>query len=226
MVTDGRGGVVTLVDEQALLDLWQKARTLAAGWCRIALARLRAGQGGFYDDQDLWQDLFLEFWAVVGLWQEGEAHDEEHLWDLWKRALRRGGLRVLKRAPQRLWVGVEEAVEPCVLALDGAEGARDVERTPLPLAARRALTLEDSREEGSGRVEVAELAEALWRLRPLQRQTLYLGAVVGLTADQVARCLGLTGPNVASQRLHRARERLQQCLAEERSAAWTELSRR
>lgn len=206
-----------LLDEQALLALWRKARVLAGSWCGTSLARLRAGHGGFYDDQDFWQDLFIEFWAVVKLWQHGESRTEARLWALWRGALQYGGLRVLKRTPQRLWSGAEQAVEPCVLALD-TENVPDASRSPLPPAVRRTLTLDS--DEAPGAAEAAELAEALWRLRPLHRQVLYLNGFVGLTADQVAHCLGLTGRDSASQWLHRAREHLRACLSGERSAAW------
>ncbi|MHB0856249.1 MAG: RNA polymerase sigma factor [Anaerolineae bacterium] len=172
-------------------------------------------EGGFYDAEDLWQDLFLEFCAVVRRWQRGQDRREERLWALWRSVLWRGGMRVLRRKPQRLWEGVEEAVEPRVLALDAVARQADPERVSLPREARQALTHDDAWQGGSDPSEEAVLARALWGLRPLQRQMLYLDGVVGLSTSELARCLGLPGPNAVSQRLYRARELLRARLADD-----------
>lgn len=51
------------------LSLWPRAREMARVHCSGTLARLRNGDGGFYQADDLWQDLFLEFWALASRWQ-------------------------------------------------------------------------------------------------------------------------------------------------------------
>jgi len=45
--------------ETQLLALWEEARRKARVWCGTTLARLRRGGGGFYQEDDFWQDRVL-----------------------------------------------------------------------------------------------------------------------------------------------------------------------
>jgi len=58
-----------------------------------------------------------------------------------------------------------------------------------------------------------ELETALFRLRPLQRQVIFMSTFQALRAAEVALCLGLGGPNTVYQRLARARAALRRELS-------------
>lgn len=91
------------MDDSQLLSLWQRGLRIAERRCAHTLARLHAGDGGFYEADDFVQDLFLVFRELAERWQAQGAADEEALWAAWQRRLWHGGQRVLRRAPQRLW---------------------------------------------------------------------------------------------------------------------------
>lgn len=199
------------LEEEAVLDLWHEAWRVARRQCARALARLRRGEGGFYGAQDFQQDLFVEFWELLerrGVPQDGD--EAAALWAAWRSVLWGGGRRILRRVPQRLWEGAEWAVDPMSLALeydDPQEAAS--QGVGLPPVAREALVQAEDAEATHGRLlRVERMAAALWRLQPLQRQILYMSALRGLPAAQVARRLGLRSRNAAYQRLHRARKAL------------------
>ncbi len=192
--------------------LWPEAKRIAARRCRNTLYRLRRGEGGFYDHDDLWQDLFLEFWAllqrpsVAALAAEGRTLADEPLRLAWSKALWGGGMRILRRAPQRLWHRFEEAVEP--VRLDGGDydGDGEAERhDALPI---EALVGEDGARTASSLARLAAIRAALWRLRPAQRQALYMAALQGLPEATVARRLGLASANAVAQRIKLGRQRL------------------
>lgn len=199
--------------ETLLMELWEEARRKARVWCGGTLVRLRRGEGGFYQEDDLWQDLFLEFWDVVEVWRRsGEGREE--LWALWRKRLWLDGWRVIRRAPQRLWQRVERATEPAALALERPPGDDAPDRVPLPEEAVAALRRDSDGPRALARLQRVEALErALWALPPAERQVLYLTAVEGLPADDVARCLDLPRREVVYQWMRKLRRRLAPCLA-------------
>ena len=196
------------LSEEELLALWQRARRMALPRCAWTMARLRRGDGGFYEAEDFMQDLFLEFQSLVERWRAGPDPSEEALWLAWRRILWRGGARILRRVPQRLWDRAEQAVDPCELAL-GNDFSADEAAWPLSPDLLVALV---QPEDGDGTRErlarLDALAKALWSLRPAQRQVIYMCALLELPADLVAETLGLSGSNTVYQRLHAARAAL------------------
>ena len=206
--------------EQELLRLWRVAREMAYRLCGRSLARLRAGQGGFYATEDFEQDLFLEFWDLARRWWAEKDHpDEGRLWAAWRRRLWGGGLRVLRRAPQRLWQGEEQAVDPLAWALDdgGSTGGSACQAAEahgqLPAEARAALVQADAAETTRAEAErLTRLEAALARLRPAQRQILYLTTLSGLSGAETARSLELADRDVVYQRVHAARAALRRAL--------------
>jgi DNA-directed RNA polymerase specialized sigma24 family protein len=188
--------------EEALLALWGRARQIALRRCRRTLARLRAGAGGFYGADDLEQDLFLGFWALA------RALPEEELWPAWERALWGGGLRYLQRAPQRLWARAERQMPPGALDLDDGEP----QVAALGGARRGLVQEEDSWARLAALAELDALEEGLWRLRPAQRQILYLAVLRGLPAAEVARRLALADGRAVHARTFRARAALRRAL--------------
>jgi len=201
-------------DETLLMTLWEEARRRARVWCGSTLARLRRGEGGFYEEDDLWQDLFLEFWDLLAAWRQSGA-DREELWALWRKRLWRDGWRVIRRTPQRLWQGVERAVEPATLALERPHDDAAPERTGLPQGAVAALRHDPDGPRAVTRLaRVEALERALWALPPDERQVLYLNLVVGLPAADVARCLDLCRREVVYQRMRKLRRHLHGHLAE------------
>lgn len=198
------------MNEREMERLWARARRYALRYCAGTLARLRQGDGGFYEADDFLQDAYLEFHALALLWRAGGLGDasEEALFDAWQRRLARGGWRIYRRAPQRLWVGAELCLAPEELALDDGDSAADDE-PGLPRAAQAQLCGLDEQAALPARLERLEETErALWRLRPGQRQALYLTTIRELPAEQAARLLGL--PNLAAvyDRLYYARKQI------------------
>jgi DNA-directed RNA polymerase specialized sigma24 family protein len=182
---------------------WERAREMARRRCATSLARLRAGQGGFYTDDDLWQDLFIEFWQVWREWRASPAPEQE-LWAAWARRTWGGGRRVLQRAPQRLWAGAEATLPPSTLDLEPAAAEAGAEPTGerLGASARETLTQPDLAPDALA------ARDALTSLSPLARRALYLAAVEGLPSGVVARRLRLSGPAAARDVLRRARQAL------------------
>jgi RNA polymerase sigma factor (sigma-70 family) len=202
--------------DEDLLALWQVARGEAMRSCARTLARLRAGEGGFYEAEDFLQDLFLAFWSLVQAWHATAPRDAGALWAAWRQALCRGGAHILRRAPMRLWERRERPVAPQCLALedDPAERAGEgQDSAPLDAAAVRALTQpEDAEAAHLSQVALEELEEGLWGLRPGQRQVIYMAALAGLPEKEVARRLGLPSGNTVAQRLFLARAALRRRL--------------
>jgi DNA-directed RNA polymerase specialized sigma24 family protein len=203
------------MEDSMTMPIWARCRRLAGSLCRVTLARLRAGAGGFYSEDDFWQDLFLEFWSLLGRWRARHGPPpwpgplEEEFLQEWRGALWGGGRRVTRRAPQRLWALREVPLAPDVLDLGGldGDGEEPADATLLDAGARAALTQPDeaAAEEERG-ATLAELEAALWRLDLFQRQELYLRAVAGLAQPEACQALG--GPGAEALPLpRRARRR-------------------
>ena len=199
--------------EDEMLTLWQRARGYVMRYCRGTLSRLREGDGGLYDADDLLQDLYLEFHALVTRWRAGEipadplAPDDPQaaLFTAWQRLLARGGWRVYRRAPQRLWAGAELALSPSEVELEDDESAGQ-DFTPLPHALLSQLAAGEDGARSCERLErIQALEQALWRLRPGQRQALYLATLEEMPAAEVAGLLGMPNPAAIYDRIYDAR---------------------
>ena len=53
------------LSEDELMALWERGRRIALARCSHSLRALRQGGGGFYEADDLWQDLFLDFMELA-----------------------------------------------------------------------------------------------------------------------------------------------------------------
>lgn len=202
------------LSESDWLRLWEQASRQAKQCCRGTLMRLRRGEGGFYQADDLMQDLFIEFTALVQCWQ-ARGESEAELWTAWRDVLWGGGWRILRRAPQRLWTGVEQAIEPARLALEmGDEYAFvGVDSARLPMAGAKALVQVEDSQATQARLGLIEaLADALATLSVEQRVLLYLCVVARLSAAQAAACLGLRDAVCVHRRLYAVRRLLRQHL--------------
>jgi len=206
-------------EEDLLMRAWQEARGEALKRCAGTLARLRAGDGGFYQAEDFMQDLFIEFEGLFRRWHASPEPDHAQLMADWRRLLWGGGIRVLRRVPQRLWSGAEWAIEPGRLALDeGAlcdqgDGGATRGRPRLPRSAMDELTQSENAEASwASLTTVRELEAALFALRPLQRQVIFMSVVQALPAATVADRLGLSGRNSVYQRVSAARAALRRQL--------------
>jgi DNA-directed RNA polymerase specialized sigma24 family protein len=185
-----------------LLRLWEEAQRIAATSCAHTLALLRRGEGGFYEAEDFWQDLFLAFWDLARRWHASPPpHVPERLWALWRRRLRHGGYHILRQRPQRLWRGRERAVD-----------LHDIEGEPHPTgepAARpiveRGATITDPQRALEVYADEEEASDLLRTLSATSRQSLYLSAVAGLSSAETARCLQLVRAADVHLRVHRAR---------------------
>ena len=141
---------------------------------------------------------------------------EEMLWRVWRRALYHGGSNILRRRPQRLWSDRRRRQSLDTLATAAGHELPD----GVDLAGRsRALYshLVDRSTPERERVclqRMARLERAIWSLLPMQRQVLYLRALEGLSASEVAR--RLFGGDVCQvyRHLHRARRALERALKE------------
>ena len=204
----------TPLSADALELLWREAWRLARHACHTTLIRLRAGQGGFYDADDLHQDLFLGFRELAMAWAAQEPRPPESaLWAAWRRHLWHGGARYYRRRPQRLWTGVEIPLSPGSLALDEP---RDVEARAdgdcLPHGAAAQLVQPDVAELGLEEEDLArELAAALRTLPTGQRRLLLATLRLGSVA-RAAALLGLPPGQQTYQRLYRARQALRRAL--------------
>lgn len=203
------------LSEREILNLWQVAWRMARRRCAATLARLARGEGGFYSADDLQQDLFLEFWALAQAWHCRGAGLGE-LWLDWRRRLWGGGRRILRRAPQRLWRGVEWAVDP--LALDPAEAQGGAPAAAAASSGERSALVqpEDAEATRHGLSRLEALERALWALPPAQRQLIYMATLLEVPPAEVARLLALKDVQVVYRRLHLARRALRrQLLLEE-----------
>jgi len=195
-----------MLTEEELIALWQVARREVLRRCGHTLARLRAGEGGFYEAEDFWQDLFLAFWRLLRKWQATTPGDERALWAAWRKFLHRGGAQILRRAPMRLWARREQPLAPQLLALE--DDADEAERPLDPMAQEALIQAEDAEAEYLRRACLDDLEAALWALRPGQRQVIFMATLAELPAAEVARLLGLSDGNAIAQRLYVAREAL------------------
>lgn len=198
----------TPLNDDELMALWERARRMALARCSGSLRSLRQGDGGFYEADDFWQDLFLDFWDLVRRWRDGvDARHAGDLWAAWRRHLWQGGHRVLRRRPQRLWRRREEPVDPDEMALDGPPSEGAATPAAVPPIAVDALTESGGPEEASMiRAEEDAVESRLWRLAAINRQALYLTTVAGLSHAEAARCLALAGPEQVRRHVCRARE--------------------
>jgi len=202
-LADGR-----TLDDDELLALWRHGRHLATRYCRGSLARLRSGAGGFYEVDDFWQDAFLAFCQVVAEWQAlGRPTDD--LWRRWGLALWGQGIHILRRAPQRLWSGVQSTTDSGQ-AVDGEPAV--VQKQPQRPGQPRLTGSESARRSAEQNAlaldRLDDLEGRLWRLRPLQRQALYMAALQHMPAAKVASRLGLRDRREAYRLVENARRRL------------------
>ena len=194
-----------------LLALWQRANRLARRRCVRTLWRLRRGEGGFYQADDFMQDLFLEFTNLVREWRANSEPSEKSLWDAWHRLLSRGGIRVLRRAPQRLWPTAQRTASLLPPSQEHPNVAQHPERLSSS-SIEAHIQPEDSDTTRQQLARLDDLEAALWALRPLQRQVIYMMTMADLPAAQVARLLGIGSPNAVHQRLRAARAALRRRL--------------
>lgn len=194
-----------------LIALWQVAWEIARRLCGRTLSRLASGDGGFYGAEDFQQDLFLEFWALTRVWRRHNASPEA-LWRAWRRRLWGGGRRILRRAPQRLWHSTERTFDPSIMALGDFS---DEEANSIPFAVEALSQPEDAEATQTQKADLQALEEALWALRPAQRQIVYMAAMLEISPSEVARILRLGNAREVYQRLYRARRALRQRLAVE-----------
>ncbi len=153
---------------------------------RRSLRRLQAGDGGFYEADDLQQDLFIEFWALARDWQ-ASGEDEAALWAAWRRRLWGQGCHILRRRPQRLWDRAEYPVAPDRLALDASDD-EPAAVEGLPTAARQALTAgEDAAATHDQLAELSRL-ETPWGAAPYPATILYMVTLGGLPAPRWSAC--------------------------------------
>lgn len=191
----------TPLSDADLLCLWGQARRLALSLCAGSLQSLRRGLGGFYEEDDFLQDLFLEFWELARRWRD------DQLWAAWRDRLRNGGYRVLHRRPQRLWHHRERRIDPAAMAGDPlfdperSSGTPDIDGAVLDALAERI----DPAEALELRATEEEVERLLWSLDATRRQALYLTAVADLSCFEAARSLGLASAQNVRHYVERAR---------------------
>jgi len=159
---------------------WPQALALAQRACRYTLARLRRGEGGFYQADDFLQDLYCAWAALCA----DHAHDEQALWRAWRGLLYAGGREILRHPPQRLW----QRPDLCL-------PLPSFERQPAPAA------------NGQASQRWRQVVGDIWRLPLAQRQIIYLRALAAYSSHQVGQSLGLS-PASVDARLRRARLKL------------------
>lgn len=191
------------LSQEELLPLWEKGKQIAQALCARPLLSLHRGDGGFYEADDFYQDLFLEFWELARRWQALPAtrcHGD--LWAAWRQRLRHGGDAILRRSPQRLWRRDEPALDLGVFEREAAAHG-------LGLATREvAFETADPEVVLERRAGQEEAEGLLGQLSATRRQALYLTAVEGLSYLQVARCLWLQDEEAVRRCIHRARRAL------------------
>ena len=191
-----------------LVTLWRRAWEMSRPACAYSLGRLRRGDGGFYGPDDLQQDLFCEFWRLYLRWKadarsHGLTPDERLLWEAWQKRLSRGGWRVLRRKPQRLWDRAERSAE-----------TDEIERISQE-AGQAEQTAEEIVLVGELRAhQLRRLESALWRLRPLQRQALYMRYWRGIREAEIARHWRLSSKRAIEGRVFRAKRQLRKWLGD------------
>ena len=182
--------------------LWPQARRMAEQWCSATLRRLHRGDGGFYEADDLLQDLYIEFRDTVGRWRAGGDRDDvQALWAAWSRRLWGGGKRILRRQPQHLWARQEEPMDPT-----------DVGRAIEALMAQDDDSPVEPFKVGEALAGLDHLDAALWSLPVLNRQVVYMACLRRQSAPDIARMLDLSGAEAVYVLLRRARRRLRHLL--------------
>ncbi|NLG29541.1 MAG: sigma-70 family RNA polymerase sigma factor [Chloroflexi bacterium] len=177
------------MDERELLTLWREGLRMARQACGHTLARLENGDGGFYEAEDLLQDLFLEFWRVAEAWQASDPANEEALWAAWRRRLWRGGARILRRAPQRLWRRAEVRFAPDEL---DAAGDAELGAARMMRSIERALVQADEAPAACEQREaLGDVTRALERMPAPVARSLTMTVLESRPASEVAEALGL-----------------------------------
>ena len=197
----------TITSEEAL---WERAKKYIFRYCRWTLSRLRAGDGGFYDNDDFMQDLYLEFRSLLDEWQAASKEpdqatperNDEALFKAWANRLARGGWRVYRRAPQRLWAGVELAIDQSVTECEPNEDSESVLSRSL---LDQLTTGSDSDALPLNTEVVDEVERRLWLLKPTSRQAVYLCLLEGVDAATVADMLQMK-PSHVYDRIYNARK--------------------
>ena len=190
--------------------LWERAKKYIYRYCRWTLARLRAGDGGFYDNDDFMQDLYLEFRSLFEQWKQSAAQadplapdpDYGSLFTAWANRLARGGWCVYRRAPQRLWSGVELALEQSVAECEVNEDSESLLSRSL---LDQLTTGSDSDALQLNTEVVDEVERRLWLLKPTSRQVVYLCLLEGVDAATVAEMLQMK-PTHVYDRIYNARK--------------------
>ncbi len=205
----------SLLSADELEVLWREAWRLARHACHTTLIRLRAGHGGFYDADDLHQDLFLGFRSLAMDWAAQTPHPPESaLWAAWRRRLWHGGARYYRRRPQRLWAGAEIPLPPELLALDDPGDVKTRHSGDLlPQGAAAQLTQPDEAEIGLEGEDMAQEVAVALRTLPREQQRLLLTTLREGSVARAARALGLPPGQQTYQRLYRARRALRRALA-------------
>ena len=201
------------LSEAELLALWVQGRRIARHRCAHTLASLQDGDGGFYDVDDFWQDLFLVFRDYVLRWWRTPERSEAALWEAWHRALHWEGRDILRRRPQRLWFDLRRRVPLAALASEKRPGASEHGGQPDTVHPALVDAATPEREHTSLQ-DVAALETAMWRLLPVQRQVLYLCTLEGLSTAEVARCLFGGDIKQVHRHLYRARRALARALGQ------------
>ena len=202
MIEDRRTSVADAGPDLDADRLWSQARRMAERWCATTIRRLHRGDGGFYEADDLLQDLYLEFRDTVGRWRAGDDRDDvQALWSAWSRRLWGGGKRVLRRQPQHLWVRPEEPMDPT-----------DVGRAIEALMAQDDQSPVEPAQVGEAMAGLDRLDAALWSLPVLNRQVVYMMCLRRQPAPDIARMLDLSGSEAVYVLLRRARLRLRPLL--------------
>lgn len=179
--------------EETLIQLWEKARSIAIQCCGGTLASLRAGKGGFYQADDFFQDLFLCFRRLLTEWgSTGRPVDE--LWGAWRKRLFMQGASILQRCPQRLWHKPEITLDPLMFELYYPE--EDQNRRlfgSLGTTFNRLLTETDTPEVVCERREHSNALLEEWRnLNQYERETISLYVIQGIDAEEAGKRLGIT----------------------------------
>ena len=200
------------LDDRELLSLWERGRSLARRYCADALRRLARGEGGFYDADDLEQDLFLAFCEVVEAWRSQPLPEDEDLWRRWGRYLWGGGIHILRRPPQRLWWRAEWSIDPDAFALEPPQTADSSAKDVWPALSRCREELVDDETAEARTLHLQtldDLEERLWQLRPLQRQALYGVIIQHHRPAELARQLGMKDAETIHRLIAQARKNLE-----------------
>jgi len=197
------------IPQATLMKLWKRAWRMARKLCGYTISRLDHGEGGFYEVDDFYQDLFLAFWELADdCWRQqgGQLTDLSTLWARWRSALGHGASNILRRPPQRLWEHTETPITSLTLEILEEEANESINE---PVVRPPELKREESAEQTFERLSrIEHLERALWMLSPSERQVLFMILIQGFAASKVAQRLKLPSANAVYARLFRAREKL------------------